>query len=67
VKWSSSDKKVATVSKKGVVTAKGEGTAIITAKSGSKSAKVKVKVNSPAPSEPAATQAPNPTATESNE
>ena len=43
VKWSSSDKTVATV-RKGVVKAKGKGTAIITAKSGSKKARVKVKV-----------------------
>lgn len=32
VKWSSSNKKVATISKKGVITAKKKGTAIITAK-----------------------------------
>ncbi len=44
VKWSSSDKKVARVNNKGVVTARGKGTAKITAKSGAKSASVKVKV-----------------------
>ena len=45
VKWSTSDKKVATVSAKGVVKAVGKGTATITAKSGSKKASVKVKVS----------------------
>ena len=45
VKWSTSDKKVATVSAKGVVKAIGKGTATITAKSGSKKASVKVKVS----------------------
>ena len=45
VKWSTSDKKVATVSGKGVVKAVGKGTATITAKSGSKKASVKVKVS----------------------
>lgn len=45
VKWSSSDKAVATV-RNGVVKAKGEGTATITAKSGTKKARVKVKVAS---------------------
>jgi flavodoxin len=43
VRWYSSDKAVATV-RKGVVKAKGKGTAIITAKSGRKRARVKVKV-----------------------
>ncbi|MCM1158506.1 MAG: Ig-like domain-containing protein [Bacteroidales bacterium] len=37
VKWNSSNKKVASVSKKGVVTAKKKGTAVITAKKGEKS------------------------------
>lgn len=45
VKWSTSDEKVATVSGKGVVKARGKGTATITAKSGSKKASVKVKVS----------------------
>lgn len=36
VKWSSSKKKVASVSKKGVVTAKKKGKAVITAKAGVK-------------------------------
>ena len=45
VKWTSSNKKVATVSSKGVVKAKGKGTATITAKSGSKKDTVKVKVS----------------------
>ena len=44
VKWSTSNKKIATVNSKGKVTAKKAGTATITAKSGKKSAKVKVKV-----------------------
>lgn len=46
VKWSSSNKKVAAVSKKGVVTAKKKGTAVITAKAkkGKKTAKCKIKV-----------------------
>ena len=43
-KWASSNKKVATVSSKGVITAKKKGTATITIKSGSKSVKVKVIV-----------------------
>ena len=41
VKWKSSNKKVATVSKKGVVTAKKSGTATITAKIGKKKYKTK--------------------------
>ena len=64
VKWSSSDKAVARVNSKGVVTARAEGTAVITAKSGSKKASVKVKVIGPAQPEPTATPAPKPTATE---
>lgn len=44
VKWSSSNKKAATVSNKGVVTAKKKGTAVITAKKGKKSVKCKIKV-----------------------
>ena len=64
VKWSSSDKKVARVNSKGVVTAKGEGTAVITAKSGSKKASVKVKVTGQAKPKPTATPTPKPTVTE---
>ena len=44
VKWSSSDKKVAKVSKKGKITAKGEGTCTITAKVGSKTFTCQVTV-----------------------
>jgi uncharacterized protein YjdB len=44
VTWSSSNKKVATVSKSGVVTAKGKGTATITVKSKDGSHKAKCKV-----------------------
>ncbi len=44
VKWSSNKKKTATVSKKGVVTAKKKGTAVITAKAGKKKLKCKVTV-----------------------
>ena len=44
VTWSSSDAAVATVTEKGLVTATGNGTAVITAKSGKGSAKVTVTV-----------------------
>ena len=44
ITWSSSDSKVAKVSKKGVVTAKKPGTAVITAKYEQKSYTCKVKV-----------------------
>ena len=44
VKYTSSNKKIATVSSKGVVTGKKKGTVKITVKSGSKSVKVTVKV-----------------------
>ena len=44
VTWKSSDKKVAAVSKKGVVTAKKEGKATITAKVGKKTLKCKISV-----------------------
>lgn len=44
VKWSTSKKAVATVSSKGKVTAKGKGTAVITAKAGDSSMKITIKV-----------------------
>ncbi len=44
VKWSTTKKSVASVSSKGKVTAKGEGTATIKAKSGSKVLKIKIIV-----------------------
>lgn len=44
LKWSSSNKKVATVSSKGVVTAKKAGKAVITVKAGTKKASCKVTV-----------------------
>lgn len=44
--WSSSKKSVATVTQKGKVTAKSEGTAVITAKCGKKNLKCKVTVES---------------------
>ena len=42
--WSTSDKAVASVTKKGKVTAKKNGTAVITAKKGKTSAKITIKV-----------------------
>jgi uncharacterized protein YjdB len=45
VTWTSSNKKVATVSKKGKVTAKGAGTCTVTVKTGGKSYKCTVRVN----------------------
>lgn len=47
-KWSTSNKKVATVNKNGKVTGKKKGTATITAKIGKKSYKCKVTVKNPA-------------------
>lgn len=47
IAYSSSNKKVATVSSKGVITAKKKGTAKITVKSGSKKMKVTVTVQTP--------------------
>lgn len=44
VKWSSSNKKIATVNKKGIVTAKSVGNAVITAKVGKKKLKCSVIV-----------------------
>ena len=44
VKWSSNKKTIATVTRKGKVTAKKQGTAVITAKIGKKKYKCKVKV-----------------------
>jgi uncharacterized protein YjdB len=46
VKWSTSNKKIITVDKKGKVTAKKKGSATITAKAGTKSYKCKVTVQS---------------------
>ncbi len=46
-RWSTSNKKVATVSSSGIITAKGKGTATITLKIGSKKYKCKVKVEAP--------------------
>ena len=48
VKWSSSRKSVATVDAKGNVKAVGPGTAVITAKAGTKSAKCTVNLHTPA-------------------
>lgn len=47
ITWKSSKSKIAKVSKSGVVTAKKTGTTVITAKSGSKKASVKIKVVDP--------------------
>lgn len=44
VTYKTSNKKIATVSSKGVIKAKKAGTSTITVKSGSKTVKVKVKV-----------------------
>ena len=44
VTYSTSNKRIATVSAKGVITAKKKGTVTITVKVGRKSAKVKIKV-----------------------
>lgn len=48
IKWTTSNKKVATVSKKGKVTAKKAGSATITAKNGKKTYKCKLTVKNPA-------------------
>lgn len=47
VKWKSTNKKVITVNSQGKVTAKGAGTAYITAKSGGKTYKCKITVEAP--------------------
>lgn len=44
VTYSSSNKKIAEVTSKGVITAKKKGTVVITVKSGKKTVKIKVKV-----------------------
>ena len=62
VKWSSNKKKTATVSKKGGVTAKKKGTAVITAKAGKKKLKCKVTVKAAAKKN---TQTPDPVTTAS--
>lgn len=58
VKWSSSRKKVAIVSSKGVVTAKKKGTATITAKAGKKKYTCKVTVKAKKKQAPVTTQVP---------
>ena len=44
VKYSSSNKKAVTVTAKGVVSAKGKGKAVVTAKSGKKTVKIRITV-----------------------
>ncbi len=44
VKYSSSNKKIATVTARGVVSAKGKGKAVVTAKSGKKTVKIRISV-----------------------
>ena len=62
VKWTSNKKKTASVSKKGVVSAKKKGTAVITAKAGKKKLKCKVTVKAAVTKN---TQAPDPATTAS--
>lgn len=70
-KWSSNKKTIATVTKKGKVTAKKPGTAVITAKIGKKKYKCKVKVWQPTTKKPTNTNnnneaTPNPVGTRTN-
>ena len=61
VKWSSNKKTIATVTRKGKVTAKKPGTAVITAKIGKKKYKCKVKVWQKTTKKPAYYKAPGKT------
>ncbi len=61
VKWSSSKKKVASVSKKGVVKAKKKGKAVITAKAGAKKMKCKITVKNKIQEPEVAVPSPQPT------
>ena len=67
VKWSSNKKTIATVTRKGKVTAKKQGTAVITAKIGKKKYKCKVKVWQKTTKKPTKTNTePNPIGTRVN-
>ena len=67
VKWSSNKKTIATVTRKGKVTAKKQGTAVITAKIGKKKYKCKVKVWQKTTKKPTNTNTkPNPIGTRVN-
>ena len=67
VKWSSNKKTIATVTRKGKVTAKKQGTAVITAKIGKKKYKCKVKVWKKTTKKPTKTNTePNPIGTRVN-
>lgn len=64
VKWTSSDKNIATVSKKGLVRARSEGAVTITAKALKKTYKCVVTVKNPEPPTPQDTESPTPQDTE---